>query len=94
MTQSGFEQKVNVIEQNLDGVVDSGSDDDLFYASYLQGHFSVVASQLLQNNEPALNDLHAQMQTSLDKAFANNELEEHDQEQVIALWQRLFGLIG
>ncbi len=94
MTQSGFEQKVNVIEQKLDGVVDSGSDDDLFYASYLQGHFSVVASQLLPTRDPALSDLHVQMQTSLDKAFANNELEENDQEQVNALWQRLFGLIG
>jgi len=34
------------IEASLDDVVNHGSDDELFIASYLQGHFAVEARQL------------------------------------------------
>lgn len=93
MTHSGFEEKVNVIEHKLDSVVDTGSDDELFYASYLQGHFSVVASLLLQTNEPSMLDLNAKMQTSLNNAFENNELEKPDQHHVLNLWENMFTLV-
>lgn len=93
MTQNGFEEKVTFIEHKLDSVVDSGSDDELFYASYLQGHFSVVASLLLQTDAPTLPDLHSQMHTSLKSAFENNELEKPDQQHVLNLWANLHELV-
>ncbi|MCU7555944.1 YfcL family protein [Alteromonas sp. ASW11-19] len=84
-----FVGKVHNIEQSLDDVVNHGSDDELFVASYLQGHFAVISKQLEMQADATLDKLDAAMQDSLDAAFANRELEPDDQQAVAALWARL-----
>ncbi|NVK58113.1 MAG: YfcL family protein [Alteromonadaceae bacterium] len=84
-----FVATVEKIDQSLDAVVDHGSDNDLFIASYLQGHFAVEARKLELDSTASLTQLADNMQRSLSQAFNNNELEEADQQAVLALWQKL-----
>lgn len=86
---ASFVQLVNDIDTALDNVVDTGSDDALFIASYLQGHFAVQARKLELEAEASAQLLNERMQTSLSAAFENKELEGDDQTAVLALWQRL-----
>jgi len=77
---------IEKIEQALDGVVDHGSDDDLFIASYLQGHFAVESKRLEMNEDASIAMLNDIMQASLENAFAAGELEAQDQTRVLELW--------
>jgi hypothetical protein len=78
------------IEAALDDVVNHGSDDELFIASYLQGHFAVEARQLEMHADASLALLDEKMINSLNNAFNNKELEGDDAAQVKQLWSRLF----
>ena len=78
------------IEASLDDVVNHGSDDELFIASYLQGHFAVEARQLEMHADASLALLDEKMMISLNNAFNNKELEGDDAAQVKQLWSRLF----
>ncbi|MEC8230490.1 MAG: YfcL family protein [Pseudomonadota bacterium] len=78
------------IEALLDDVVNHGNDDELFIASYLQGHFAVEARQLEMVEVASLSMLNDKMTDSLQRAFDNNELDAQDAELVKALWNRLF----
>jgi hypothetical protein len=78
------------IEASLDDVVNHGSDDELFIASYLQGHFAVEARQLEMHADASLTLLDEKMMDSLNSAFNNKELEGDDAAQVKQLWSRLF----
>ena len=80
------------IEASLDDVVNHGSDDELFIASYLQGHFAVEARQLEMQEDATVAMLNDKMLESLNSAFANNELESEDAKQVKALWARLVAI--
>lgn len=80
---------INQIEDALDNVVDHGSDDELFTASYLQGHFAVIARQLEMEPDATPERLDEEMRLSLNQAFENNELEGDDQQAVAELWSRL-----
>ena len=82
------------IESALDDVVNHGSDDELFIASYLQGHFAVESRQLEMQQDATLALLNTQIRSSLESAFANNELEADDAKQVSALWERLFSQVN
>ncbi|MDG6097045.1 YfcL family protein [Alteromonas sp. ZYF713] len=84
-----FVTVVEKIDSALDGVVDHGSDDELFIASYLQGHFAVEARKLELDETASVEKLSQTMQQSLEQAFANNELEPADQQAVAVLWQKL-----
>ncbi|RPJ65161.1 YfcL family protein [Alteromonas sediminis] len=86
---AAFEAHVLAIEADLDGVVDTGTDDDLFIASYLQGHVAVVAKPMEVQPDANLIKLDQAIMRSLEEAFDNNELDVVDQEKVIALWQSL-----
>ena len=76
-------------ERYLDEVVGHGNDQELFIASYLQGHFAVVAGQSQVQNMTQVAQLSGLMHTSLTMAFDNNELVADDQQQVLGLWHRL-----
>ena len=76
-------------ERYLDQVVGHGNDQELFIASYLQGHFAVVAGQSQVQQMTQVEQLSELMRVSLDSAFNNNELVEDDQQQVLNLWQTL-----
>lgn len=80
---------VEAIDRALDAVVVDGSDDELFIASYLQGHFAVEARKLELDENASLADLCANMQASFQRAFRQKELESQDQQAVLNLWQRL-----
>lgn len=81
------------IEAALDDVVNHGSDDELFIASYLQGHFAVESRQVEMQDDASMTMLEERMAASLERAFANNELEESDAKLVQALWQRLLASV-
>ena len=83
---SAFIQKT---EACLDQVVEHGNDQELFIASYLQGHFAVEAGQSQVQGMTQIEQLSDLMHTSLTLAFANHELEADDQKQVLSLWQSL-----
>ena len=85
-SQSALTHFISQVEQTLDQVVDTGSDQELFIASYLQGHFAVMAGQSQVQNMQLITELDKLMQDSLTQAFANNELAPDDQTQVWALW--------
>lgn len=76
-------------ERYLDEVVGHGNDQQLFIASYLQGHFAVVAGQSQVKQMTQVAQLAGLMDTSLTAAFDNNELVADDQQQVLSLWQTL-----
>lgn len=76
-------------ERYLDEVVGHGNDQQLFIASYLQGHFAVVAGQSQVKQMTQVEQLAGLMDTSLSAAFDNNELVADDQQQVLSLWQTL-----
>ncbi len=83
------EQKIENIEAQLLDAVNLVSDDELFFASYLHGHFDLVIVQTMAQPEPSVSLMDQIMQQSLAKAFANGELDQEEQESVIALWQNL-----
>ncbi|MEO9944700.1 YfcL family protein [Paraglaciecola sp.] len=74
------------VEHYLDNVVQHGTDEQLFTASYLQGHFAVVAGQSSLEEFETITQFKELMEQSLNKAFAANELEADDQKQVWSLW--------
>ena len=77
------------IEAALDDVVNHGSDDELFIASYLQGHFAVEARQVEMQHDATLITLNEKMNDSLCRAFENKELDNDDAARVTQLWDRL-----
>ncbi len=77
------------IESALDDVVNHGSDEELFIASYLQGHFAVEARQLEMREDASLSMLDNNITESLQNAFSNKELDSNDANQVKSLWLRL-----
>ncbi len=94
MTSSNQQQNelslfIQQTESYLDQVVEHGNDQQLFIASYLQGHFAVEAGQSQVQGMTQIAQLSELMKTSLDNAFANNELVADDQQQVLSLWQLL-----
>jgi|TARA_B110000902_G_C14283361_1_gene577793 hypothetical protein len=80
---------IHKTECYLDQVVQHGNDQELFIASYLQGHFAVEAGQSQVQQMTQVKQLAALMETSLTAAFSNQELATDDQQQVIRLWQTL-----
>ena len=94
MTSSNQQQNelsyfIQQTENYLDQVVEHGNDQELFIASYMQGHFAVEAGQSQVQGMTQIAQLSELMKTSLDNAFANNELVADDQAQVLDLWQLL-----
>jgi len=87
-----FEQFIQKAESAFAQVVDQGSDQELFIASYLQGHFDLVLSQAEQQQQINLLGLDKLMQQSLSQAFANKELEADDQQRVLSFWQHILKL--
>ena len=94
MTSSSLQQNeltffLQKTEDYLDSVVEHGNDQELFIASYLQGHFAVAAGQSQVQEMTQVEQLSELMFTSLSTAFSHNELVADDQQQVLSLWQTL-----
>lgn len=80
---------INRIDDALDDVVNHGSDDDLFVASYLQGHYAVIARQVEMQPEATLSLLNDKVMSSLQAAFDNGEVDDSDAKKVNRLWDTL-----
>ena len=89
---------VSEVMAYFDAVVEHGTDQQLFIASYLQGHFSLVISQVVSlpdsspDNNPDSNmaQIDKLMRASLKQAFSGGELSLQDQQQTLSLWGRLY----
>ena len=84
-----IETFIEYVETSLDKYIDSGTDDELFVSGYLHGHFSLIASRALQQSNPDIELINAMLTTSLEKAFANNELDQEYQHKVYSMWNGL-----
>ncbi|GAB2686267.1 YfcL family protein [Aliiglaciecola aliphaticivorans] len=89
MSYQQLEEFIQQAESQLDAVVETGTDDELFIAGYLHGHFSLVVSQALSSEQANIKTLNKLLTENLDSAFAQKELEPEDQQKVILLWQSL-----
>ncbi|MDO6695332.1 YfcL family protein [Aliiglaciecola sp. 3_MG-2023] len=89
MSYQQLEEFIQQAESQLDAVVETGTDDELFIAGYLHGHFSLVVSQALISEQANIKTLNKLLTENLDSAFAQKELEPEDQQKVILLWQSL-----
>ena len=73
-------------------VVEQGSDQQLFIAGYLHGHFSLVLAQVNRQNLEAVQQFKALLLANLEQAFAQQELESADQAETLLLVEQLFSL--
>ncbi len=87
--QNTLEQTIESIEGQLDAVVETGSDDELFVASYLRGHFDLIACKLLTRPHASKFNLDEDIRASLTRAFEQGELDSEDQQKVSSLWEEL-----
>ena len=71
-------------------IVDSGTDDELFIASYFHGHFSLAVSQVPDDVDDKMVFLRQTLTANLSDAFVNRELEDIDQQKIWTLLERLF----
>jgi predicted chitinase len=81
---------VEKAEQYFVDVVENGSDQALFIAGYVQGHFSLGLAKLQSCQTQSAEQLKAIIDKNLDQAFADKELEEPDQQQSRKLVATLF----
>lgn len=78
-------------EAFLDKFIDTGSDHELFVASYIHGHFSVVAAKTMQEihafseAEQAIFYFTELLQTSIAKAINDGELSAQDAKDVTSM---------
>lgn len=78
---------VNASHQYFDGLLESGTDDDLFVSGYLRGHLDAVAARCEDKRDMPAFYSHAL--ASLQSAFDNNELNDNDQALVLSMWELL-----
>ena len=96
------------MQAHLDSFIVNGSDQELFIASYLHGHFDVAVANVEKRIEqperveqPERAEHHEQsskailyktLENQLNQAFANNELSSEDTDQVTKLFNSIFQL--
>lgn len=85
-----LENIINRAEHYFVEVVESGSDQALFIAGYVQGHFSLALAQLQACEQKSASQLKNLLNANLEQAFAAKELETTDQLQCQELVERLF----
>lgn len=81
---------VSAVADYFDQMIPTASDDQLFAAGYLRGHFDLAVGTLEVAAQPFnQQDVVVQVSSSLEQAIANGELNADDQQLVGALWQQL-----
>lgn len=92
-----FYTKVDNMIAVLESFIADGTDQELFIASYLHGHFDLAIVkaekvELAKSSDEAerISYLKQALIEQLQLAFDNNELEENDQADVFQLVTRLF----
>lgn len=91
-----FIEQTDKMQAHLDSFIANGSDQELFIASYLHGHFDVAVASIEklieQGHDQPISRLQSTLETQLAQAFENNELSVEDAEQVTQLLTTLFQL--
>lgn len=94
-----FEQYVQDKEAFLDGFIDAGSEQELFAASYIHGHLSLVAANVFglaeidtngDVNAKYIERFTAELTTSIDDAINDKELLGDDINDVKDMLKRMF----
>lgn len=84
-----IESFIDHIETSLDEYIDTGTEDELFISGYLHGHFSLATSRALQQPNADIASIKSMLTNSVEKAFANNELDQEYQQKVYSMWNGL-----
>lgn len=81
---------INAAAELFDALVPVATDDELFAAGYLRGHFDLAVGTLQVAAAPftAL-DVIDQVSSTLTQAIENGELTEQDQQHVNAVWAQV-----
>lgn len=97
-----FQAYLDKKEAFLDAYIETGTDHELFLASYIHGHFSVIAARLLNAINDTINEAYLisdwkeltdkLLTDSIDKAIANNELTTEDTKDVLLMRESLLKL--
>ncbi|GBL03424.1 YfcL family protein [Glaciecola sp. KUL10] len=89
-----FYTKVDSIVAGLESFISDGTDQELFIASYLHGHFDLAIVKAEKADVPDesvhISYLKQALTEQLQEAFDNNELNDNDQAEVFSLVERLF----
>ena len=87
------EQYIDTVADFFDGLIPQATDDQLFAAGYLRGHFDLAVGSLEVEAEPFDKpQLCLWVEQSLAKAIAGGELTRDDQAHVEQLWQQVQAL--
>ena len=89
-----FDVNVEQIQAFMDSMVDDGSDQELFVAGYLSGHFSLAVSHCELTDARTITELDNSMRNSLQNAFDNDELQANDQQDAWQFWQKCLDKVG
>ncbi|MGQ8364019.1 YfcL family protein [Glaciecola sp. 1036] len=93
-----FEDYLSNKETFLDSFIEHGSDQELFAASYLHGHLSLIAARVFgeyTNNtteaefNQATSKFLSELQLSIQQAIDEKELTAEDAADVQKMYQRL-----
>lgn len=75
---------------NHEQEIGSQDADQLFYASYLLGHLSLIAATEGRSRD----ELEQKVADNLDEAFAIDRLSDQDKAGIRSLWQAISADIG
>jgi hypothetical protein len=86
---------VESAQQFFYNLVEHASDDELFAGGYLRGHFDLAVGYA-QVDEQALTieELNANIEKSLVKAYHNGELNDDDKRHVVVIWEQIKALVA
>ncbi|MBV2127653.1 YfcL family protein [Arsukibacterium indicum] len=83
-------QYIDTVADYFDSLTPQATDDELFAAGYLRGHFDLAVGSLEVAAEPFdKTQLCNWVGQSLAKAIAGGELNADDQRHVQQLWQQV-----
>ena len=74
-----LEQLSDNAQLYFDSFVETGSDDELFASGYLRGHVDlIIGTAMVEESELTLEDFVSNVESSVNKAIKNGELEQND----------------
>jgi hypothetical protein len=90
MSEQNTEHFIARAADFFDQLVPVASDDELFAAGYLRGHVDLAVGTLQLTEQPfSVATLLEQVNSSLQQAIAQGELNAADELLVQGIWQRL-----
>lgn len=88
ISQTDFISQADKIQQFIEGIVDSGDDQELFISAWVNGHFDLAVAKCLSSDSATIATLDQHMQNSL--TAAQEELASSDFKQALQFWQLCF----